>query len=160
MGNAIETSIDIEAAPATVWGVLTDSEHLAEWSPFLRSLEGDLRPGARLRVVLQPPGGRAMTFHPEVVVADAERELRWKGRLGLPGLFDGEHWFRLEPLDGGKRTRFEHGERFRGVLVPLMGKMVDRAEQGFVEMNQALRDRAEGAASDAPVSEPERETLP
>lgn len=37
-----------------------------------------------------------MTFHPVVLVAVQERELRWLGRLLIPGLFDGEHTFQLD----------------------------------------------------------------
>ena len=37
-----------------------------------------------------------MTFKPTVLAVHPERELRWLGRFILPGLFDGEHSFRIE----------------------------------------------------------------
>ena len=41
-------------------------------------------------------------------------------------------------------TRLVHSERFRGVLVRFMRKMVDSGtRQGFEEMNAALKTRAE-----------------
>ena len=87
-----------------------------------------------------------MRFRPTVRAAVPNRELRWLGRLGIPGLFDGEHIFELTPI-GGQRARFVQRERFRGLLVPLMKKRLERdTRRGFDEMNQALRTRATGAA--------------
>jgi len=92
-----------------------------------------------------------MTFKPTVLAADAERELRWLGRLGVPGIFDGEHSFRLERLpDGG--TRFVQAERFRGVLVGLFGTTLQKALLGFEQMNHALKQRAEATVANDRVS--------
>ena len=129
-----------------MWAQLTDTAGYGEWNPFLRRVSGELREGARLVVDITPPGGRAMTFKPTVLSADAERELRWLGRLGVPGIFDGEHSFRLERLaDGG--TRFVQAERFRGVFVGLFGATLEKTRLGFEQMNQALKQRAEAAAA-------------
>jgi hypothetical protein len=139
----VETTIEIDAPPATVWAVLADTARLAEWNPLIQALTGELASGSRLRVRLQPPGSRAMTIRPVVQVADPGRILRWHGRLGLPGLFDGEHEFVLEPLDEGRRTRLVHAETFYGLLVAPLGKIIDRTTEGFVQMNEALKSRAE-----------------
>lgn len=147
MSGRIETTIDIDAAPSRVWQVLTDADRLPEWNPFVRSMAGTLEPGRRIRVELRQPGGKAMTFKPKVLVAEPGAELRWLGRVGLPGVFDGEHQFVLEPLDGGRRTRFIHAEDFRGVMVPFLGKMLDRTKSGFEAMNEALRERVERSST-------------
>ncbi len=64
-------------------------------------------------------GGGAMTFTPTVLRVHAPQELRWRGRLLLPRIFDGEHMFELEPREGA--TRFVQREEFRGALVtPLL----------------------------------------
>jgi hypothetical protein len=71
------------------------------------------------------------------------RELRWKGKLFLPGLFDGEHYFKLEARPGGGTT-FHQGETFGGLLVPLFRRSLDGAtKQGFVAMNEAVKREAE-----------------
>jgi hypothetical protein len=136
-----ETSIEIEAPPASVWAVLADTASYPAWNPFVQSIEGELRPGEHLRVRLQPPSGRGISLRPKVLVAEPGHELRWLGRLGLPRLFDGEHEFVLTELDGGRRTRFVQAETFRGVLVPFLGRALADTEKGFVAMNEALRDR-------------------
>ncbi len=144
-GFSLRTQIDIDAPPARVWAVLMDFPAHARWNPFVRSIEGEARVGARLAIHLQPPGdGGGMRFRPVVRVLEAQREFRWLGRLVLPGLFDGEHAFRLEPLPGGG-TRLHHGEDFSGLLVPLFGKSLEGGTRaGFEAMNAALKREAEG----------------
>ena len=59
----------------------------------------------------------------------------------MPGLFDGEHELRLEPIPDGS-TRFVQRETFTGLLVPMMPRILDDTATGFAAMNTALRDRA------------------
>jgi hypothetical protein len=139
----LEHAIEIDAPTDEVWRVLADTERYGEWNPFIRRLQGELREGAKLEVEIAPPGGRAMTFKPTVLVAAPGRELRWLGRLLLPGLFDGEHRFLLEPLPDG-RTRFVQSERFGGVLVGLLKGSLEKTRVGFEEMNRALKAEVEG----------------
>ena len=60
----VRTEIEIEAPPGRVWDILTDFERYAEWNPFVREIQGDLRKGAKLEVRLGPPGEKGMTFKP------------------------------------------------------------------------------------------------
>jgi hypothetical protein len=137
----IVTTVTIEAPPEQVWAALTDFGAYAEWNPFITQASGNAAPGERLKLRMQPENGRAMTFRPRVLVADAARELRWLGSLGVRGLFDGEHFFVLRPLPGD-RTELVHGEEFRGVLVGLVGATVHGAEASFKRFNAALAHRA------------------
>jgi hypothetical protein len=139
----LRTEIEIGASPERVWQLLTDFGAYPEWNPFIRSIEGELELGSRLKVRIEPPGARGMTFKPTVRAVEAGRELRWLGRLLVPGLFDGEHRLTVEPLDGG-RSRFVQSERFSGFLVRPFAKVLTATERGFVEMNEALKRRAEG----------------
>jgi len=83
-----------------------------------------------------------MTFKPTVLGVEPERELRWRGRLLLPGIFDGEHILHVEPLDEA-RSRFTQAERFSGILVGLFQGTLEKTELGFEQMNAALKARAE-----------------
>ena len=138
----IQTSIDIVASPTRVWSVLIDFAAYPRWNPFITSIDGKPQPGARLRVKIAPPGRRPMTFHPVVLTATPWRELRWGGRLLMPGLFDGEHAFQLELLSTAG-CRLHHSERFSGLLVGLVSGSFDAAREGFEAMNRALKGRAE-----------------
>lgn len=140
----IRTEVEIDAPAERVWQVLTDFGSFPGWKPFIRRAEGEARAGAELRVHLQPASGRGMTFKPTVLRAEPPHELRWLGRLGIPGLFDGEHIFTIEAA-GADRALFVQREVFRGILVPLMARGLDRdTRRGFEEMNRALKARVEG----------------
>lgn len=143
----LETAVEIDASPERVWDVLTDFAAYPEWNPFITRITGEAREGGRLEIRVEPPGGRGMTFKPTVLAATPPRELRWLGRLLLPGVFDGEHTLRIEPLDGG-RSRFVQSERFRGLLVPFFGGgSLAKTKEGFERMNDALKNRAEASAA-------------
>lgn len=143
--HRIDTSIEIAAPAERIWRILTDFPGYARWNPFVRSISGEAEIGASLIVSLEPPGGRPMRFRPVIVALEPEQELRWKGKLLIPGLFDGEHWFRLQATARGATT-FEHGEQFSGLLVPrFRPALEDRTKRGFVAMNEALKREAERA---------------
>ena len=145
MAKELRTEIEIDAPADRVWRLLTEFDAYPDWNPFLRRASGEVKEGARLEVYMQPSGGRGMTFRPTVIRAEPNREFRWLGHLGVSGLFDGEHSFTIEPLEGN-RVRFVQSERFTGVLVPLMLLMIEKdTKRGFEEMNQALKERAEAA---------------
>jgi hypothetical protein len=141
-GRRIETSIDIDAPPTRVWAHLTDFARMADWNPFIKSISGPLTAGARLAVQIAPPGKSSMRFKPTLLTVVPERELRWLGRVLLPGVFDGEHYFLLAPL-GENRTRFTQGENFTGLLVTILGGTLSATEDGFRAMNAAMKQRAE-----------------
>ena len=142
MARELITSIEVDAPVEQVWSVVTDTAAYPEWNPFIRSIEGDLVPGSRLEVRLHPPGGRAVTMRPVVTRVERNRELCWLGRLLVRGVFDGEHRFQVEPLEGN-RSRFLQTETFHGLLVPLTGGILAKTERGFEAMNAALKSRAE-----------------
>ena len=127
-----------------VWDALTALDSFHEWNPFMREASGVVAVGEKLKVYLKPPGGMGMTFKPRVVKVEPNREFRWLGHLVIPGFFDGEHIFEIEP-DGDAGCRFVQREEFRGLLVPLMLLMIRKStERRFNEMNQALKALVEG----------------
>jgi hypothetical protein len=143
MAKQLRTHIDIHASPERVWQILTDFAAYPQWNPFMTRAAGTPHPGQRLRIRLQPVGGRAVTFRPTVLEATPGRELRWLGHLLVPGIFDGEHHFTIQPLGDGQ-VRLIQQEDFRGLLVPLLAASLDRRYlPAFQLMNQALKRRAE-----------------
>jgi hypothetical protein len=136
---------EIDAPAERLWGVLTDLASYPQWNPFIRKIRGQPTKGERLEVCIEPPGGRGMTFKLKVLNAEPNRELRWLGHLLVPGLFDGEHSFTIQPLEED-RVRFVQREAFKGVLVPLFARSLDNTQRGFEEMNRALKERTEAAS--------------
>lgn len=143
MAKELSTSIIINATPEKVWSILTDFPNYEKWNPFITSISGTPEVGNKIEAHLQPPGAKSMTFKPKVLVFEREKEFRWIGHLGFPGLFDGEHRFQL--IDNGDgTTTFIQSERFRGILVPLFRKMLDvNTKNGFIAMNEQLKVLAE-----------------
>ena len=94
---------------------------------------------------IEPPGARATTFKPTLRAVEENRELRWLGRLFVPGIFDGEHSLRIEPLASG-RSRLIQSERFSGLFVGLVKGTLAKTEAGFEQMNAALKARVEQGA--------------
>jgi len=139
----IRCEIEIEAPAERVWQVLTDFDTYPDWNPFIKHISGQPKTDSRLKVRLEPPGGKGMTFSPRVLKVHRGRELRWLGHLwGIPRLFDGEHAFVIEPADGS-RVRLIQTQIFQGLLLPLFSSTVDGAQRGLEEMNRAVKERAE-----------------
>jgi hypothetical protein len=138
----LSTEIEFDGTPEEVWKVFMDLPAHTQWNPFITRIDGELRPGSKLDVRLEPEGERGITMHPTVLAAEPGSELRWLGHLLVPGVFDGEHRFLIEEARPG-RVRFTQSERFGGVLVPLLWRKLrdGGTAKGFRAMNEALARR-------------------
>jgi hypothetical protein len=84
-----------------------------------------------------------MPIWPKVLVVEPNRELRWRGSAVIPGLFDGEHSFEIDP-NGPTSCRFIQRETYSGSFVPLAWRWITTdVIAGFRSMNEALKTRAE-----------------
>jgi len=141
----LHSEIEINASAERVWDILTDFASYPQWNPFIRSISGELEVGERLEVRLEPPDSRGISLRPTVLRAEPNRLMRWVGHLLVPGLFDGEHSLVTEPLEEN-RVRFVQHEAFKGVLVRLLARSLDKNTlRGFEQMNEALKERAEAS---------------
>lgn len=139
--GSIETEILIDSSPQKVWAVLTATDDYPLWNPEISRLSGQLREGNVIEFV-EGNGPDAMVFHPKILTVQAGRELRWKGYVGIPGIFDGEHRFILEAV--GNRTRFVQSETFTGILAGGLTQSVLRdTVLSMHAMNDALKRRVE-----------------
>jgi hypothetical protein len=136
----IRTAIDIEAPPERVWQVLTDFRAYPDWNPFIQKIEGSAVVGATLSAQMHALHmASVQSLSPTVLLADENKELRWLGRLLLPGIFDGEHFFRIEETENG--SRLTNDENFRGIL--LLAFNMDDFVPSFEAANEALKKRVE-----------------
>ncbi len=141
--KSIETEILINAPATLVWKHLVDFAHYPDWNSFIPNFTGELKFGSRWKVTLHPPGGNKMTFSPLCTKLEIGKSLWWKGQLGIPGLFDGEHMFSLIPIEENK-TLLKQNENFSGILIPFMWKYLFKSTfNGFNLMNQQLKERVE-----------------
>lgn len=145
--KTIHTETWVAAPAPIVWQVVTDLEQWPVWNPVMR-IDGPLDLGRSITVTLLPPGKPEVATPAKVVVYEDGREVKWRGRLFLPGLCDGEHGLRVTQEDTG-RCRFEQFEVFSGLLAGvIMGPKMREIERGFQIMNRMLKREAERRAGD------------
>jgi hypothetical protein len=143
MSITISTTVDIDAPKQSVWEVLTDFAAYDEWNPDMK-VEGTAQVGTKLSVHMGASGGRGMAFKPTVLAATPDEELRWLGKLGFGGIFDGEHFFILEGNADGT-TQLTHGELYSGIVVALIGPFMnkEKSQAGYEGFNCVLKQRVE-----------------
>ncbi len=138
MAKEVKTEILINASSEKVWEVLTDFENYPSWNPFIKSISGNKDVGQILATEIEPPNRKPMKFTPKVLAFEPNKELRWLGSAAIKGIFDGEHYFKILEQENNI-IKFEHGERFSGILVGLMPKLIVDTKLGFEQMNEALK---------------------
>ena len=148
MAAELRTYVDIDDTADQVWAVLMDLPAYPEWNPFVRSAEGSFAVGSSPSLTIAPLHATLrVRVRPTVLEATAGRRLRFGvrfARLGAPGLVDAVHTLTLDPQDGGGVRLWEEA-RFRGLLVPLMARSLNRnGADAFAAMNDALKARVEG----------------
>jgi hypothetical protein len=148
MSQEIITIIEIANPPERVWDALIAFDKWPAWHPSISEFTGRAEPGQRLRFrARSPEGGGAVTLKPTVRNADPGQLLRWRGHFLMPGLFDATHEFVLEPTALG--TQVTQRERFTGVLVPLMRKVLARTERDNDRADRALKTWVETPSAQA-----------
>jgi len=156
--RAIETEIRINASPSAVWNVLIDFQKFPEWNTFMihatlpaahqGSTLDSTCVGKYVEITMQtnPITKQTRKFSPILLRVDDSKELRWRGVFASSYLFQGEHYFLLsEESDskGGKVTKLTHGELFSGLLIPVLGSVIDETKINFQRMNEDLKKRVE-----------------
>jgi len=139
--------VRIRATPEQVWSVLVDFAAYPEWNPFFVEVAGQLAVGEKLEIRMVPVGKKAQSFAPRVLEVEPDEELVWRGRVGVPWLFDGRHSFTIERVDQDTVVFRQH-ERFAGLFVPFVGLGPYRA--GWERMDRALVERVERGEGDHP----------
>ena len=106
MAFEIKTSIKINATPQQVWGIFSNFENYKNWNSFITSISGHMSVSKKINITAGD-----MKFSPKVLVFDEHKELKWKGKLLLPYVFDGIHQFLLIDNKDGTTT-FHQNESF------------------------------------------------
>jgi hypothetical protein len=134
-----ESSATIDAAPDTIWTVLTDAPAYAAWDSGVEKVEGTIAPGETIKVHSQANPGRA--FPVKVTDYQPGRSMTWSGGMPL-GLFKGVRTFTLEPREDGP-TAFHMREEYTGPLLPMIWRTMPDLGPSFEQFARGLKARAE-----------------
>ncbi|MGH8824509.1 MAG: SRPBCC family protein [Jiangellaceae bacterium] len=139
-------SAEIQAAPEKVWALLTRADDMVRWNSTLTSVEGNVEPGATVR--MQVPEAPGRTFKVKVTRFVPNQEMVW--RDGNPVMFLGVRTYSLTPSPDGTGTRFQMTEVFSGLLLPIIAGRLPDFGPIFERYAADLKAEAE---SDLPSSE-------
>ena len=139
----VRSEIEINTYPESVWRILIDFAAYDQWNPFINKVIGPPTEGSKIDIYIETPSGKNRKYSPRITKVQEGRELRWFGKSSLPGFLNAEHIFTIEELQP-ERVRFIQRELFDGLLTRVFGRGVDTdIRQGFQDMNDALKKRAE-----------------
>ena len=141
----IVVSTEISRPPDDVFAYVTDPTKLPEWQESVVRVEppeSPARVGTRARVTRRV-GPREMTMTAEI--AELNPPTSWAIR-GVDGPVRGNVDGRIEPLDGGARSRVTieldlQGHKIGKLLVPLFVRR--KAQEEMPKNMQALKERLE-----------------
>ena len=141
--KTIETQIMVNSTPEKIWNILINFDQYELWNPFMTKVVGDAKLGSKIMVKIQTVRGKERTYYPIITKFEIDKELRWKGKSFLPGIFDGERIFIIEKSTNNQ-VSFLHKEIFTGLGVKFVGdKLGEDLKESFDKMNIALKSRAE-----------------
>jgi len=136
--KTFEVRRQIAARPEVVWAILSNPQVLVAGGLGLISLEGQIAPGNKLRLVSQTAPER--TFVLTVQAFETPRRMVWAS--GLPLVFNGTRSFTLTTAGDG--TAFHMAEVCRGLMLPVIWGSLPDMQPGFELFGDGLKRLAEG----------------
>ena len=144
MNKSIKTEIVINASREKVWNILTDFDKYPKWNPFIIKIEGELVKGKKLTNTMLN-GGKKFVFKPTILSVIPHQYFDWLGKLYIPGIFDGHHYFEIDELSSNQ-IKLTQGEHFSGILsTSILKKIGNDTRNNFIKMNQAVKALAENS---------------
>ena len=132
--TSIATMINADAT--TAWRLLTTAARYPEWNSTIVSLEGEIAPGSKIRLVSTLDPSR--TFALKIKEFSPTARLAWGDALGT----------RVYTLaeTGPGQTRFEMSERIGGPVFPLFASKIPSFDANFTQFAANLKAASEAAS--------------
>jgi len=130
-----ETSIgiNIQADPAIIWRLLTNSSDFARWNSTVVSLKGEIKLGNKIQLVSTLDESR--TFKLQVKAFEPEKRLVWGDRQGT----------RTYTLAKGpdNSVNFSMNEKIGGLMFPMYARFIPPFDESFEQFSADLKKEAE-----------------
>jgi hypothetical protein len=141
-GLRIEHRVGVQAPAEVIWEVISDLKAWEAWCRLYPKAAGEIRIGSVLDITLALPGRPQEQIHPTVLEWVPNEQLHWRLTM-LGGLVKTTRFFEIEEL-AAESCIVSNGELIAGLIGPRLGKRMGRTiYRAFVEMNEALKARAE-----------------
>lgn len=128
----------IAAPPERIWAKLTDRAAIVSGGLGITRLEGEIKPGGKLKLWTEANPGRVFALR--VTEFAPDKRMVWEG--GMPfGLFKGVRQYNLTPHAGG--TEFHMREEFSGPMLALIGASIPDLQPSFEKFADGLRTLSE-----------------
>lgn len=129
-----ETSVSIEvnAPPAVLWGLLTSASEYPRWNSTVISIEGKIALGETIKLTSTLDPKRIFTL--KVKEFDAEKRLVWGDGMG-------NRMYTLEK--NGDTTVFSMTEKIGGPVFPLFARFIPSFDASFEQFAADLKKAAE-----------------
>ena len=126
-------SVDIQADPKTVWGLLANAENYPKWNSTVLSIDGKIALGEKIQLksYLDPK----RVFKLALKEFEPERKLVWGDAMV-------KREYKLTPNSNGQ-TNFAMTEKIGGPLFPLFAKMIPPFDESFEKFANDLKEEAE-----------------
>lgn len=135
---AIGVATNIQAAPDRIWELLTNASNLAKWNTTITSIEGNIAPGEKIKLIVKAAPER--TFNLAISEFVPSKKLVW--RDGFAPMFSGVRTYTLTPQSNGS-TNFEMVEVLSGLMLPMIANSLPDFGPSFEQNAQDLKRAAE-----------------
>ncbi len=123
MDYHIETLL--EADPGKVWELLTNKDKLLRWDSMLVELNGSIAPLQKIKLRSRMDPSRSFSLKISDFVSP--KKMVWES--GMLPFFKGVRTYQLNSVENG--THFIMHEKFSGLMLPMMRKMLPDCELLF-----------------------------
>lgn len=122
----------INAEAAVVWQLLTDAADFARWNSTVISIEGQIKPGEKIK--LKSTLAPKRTFKLKVKEAVPSQKLVWGDAMG-------QRTYSLK--QEGQQTHFTMTEKIGGLMFPLFAGQIPPFDEAFEQFTADLKAEAE-----------------
>jgi hypothetical protein len=140
--KTIQEQTEINAPKEEVWKILTDFKNYKHWNPFIVKIKGTPKKGNKININMKQKN-KTYKLTPTIQEFQKNKQLTWKGKIFIPGIFDAEHQFTLKKINKNK-TKFTQKENFSGILSGIILNSIEKeTKNSFKKMNNMLKKKSE-----------------